>query len=119
LTILGDGQQSKSYVYISDIIDAVLLANEKANERFAAFNVATGDYITVRDIANIAITKIVGDLSKVEVSFTGGDRGWRGDVPVVRLNIEKIKKLGWLCRHTSAQAIERSISELIKQIDLG
>ena len=115
LTILGDGQQSKSYVYISDIINAVLLANEKVDGKFAAFNVATGDYITVTEIAKIAIKKVVGELSKVELVFSGGDRGWKGDVPVVRLNTDKIRGLGWQCRHNCAQAIERSIEEMLKQ----
>lgn len=115
LTILGDGQQSKSYVYISDIINAVLLANEKIDSPFAAFNVATGDYITVIEIAKIAIKKVIGDLNKVEFVFTGGDRGWKGDVPVVRLDTKKIRKLGWHCQHNCAQAIERSIEEMLKQ----
>ncbi len=116
LTILGDGQQSKSYVHISDIIDAVWLANEKVEDEFAAFNVATGDYITVTEIARIAINKIVGDPSKVKFIFTGGDRGWKGDVPVVRLNTDKIRSLGWHCQHNSAQAIERSIDEMLKRM---
>jgi len=116
LTILGDGQQSKSYVYISDIINAVLWANEKVQERFAAFNVATGDYITVTEIAKIVIEKVIGDTKKVKLNYTGGDRGWKGDVPVVRLNTEKIKKLGWRCEHRSAQAIARSIDDMLKQV---
>jgi len=117
LTILGDGQQSKSYVYISDIVNAVLLANEKVNEHFAVFNVATGDYITVQEIANIAVKKVVGDLSKVKLSFTGGDRGWKGDIPVVRLNIDKIRNLGWKCHHTSVEAIEKSISGMLEEMN--
>ncbi len=113
LKILGDGQQSKSYVYISDIINAVLLANEKVKERFAVFNVATGDYITVQEIANIAIKKVIGDLSKVKLRFAGGDRGWKGDIPVVRLNTSKIRELGWRCQYGSKQAIEKSIDEML------
>src|SRR5208283_3930649 len=74
LEILGDGMQSKSYVYISDIIDAVLLAGRKAEAPFAAFNVATGDYITVKEIALIAIEKVVGPGCDVKLRFTGGDR---------------------------------------------
>jgi len=115
LHILGDGKQSKSYVHISDIINAVLLANEKVKDRFAAFNIATGDYITVTEIAHIVIKKVVGNAAKVKLIFSGGDRGWRGDIPIVRLNTNKIRGLGWQCHHTSAQAIERSIDEMLKE----
>ncbi len=115
LHILGDGKQSKSYVHISDIINAVLLANEKVKTGFAAFNVATGDYISVAEIADIAIKKVVGDNSRVKLIFGSGDRGWKGDIPIVRLNTDKIRALGWQCHHNSAQAIERSIDEMLKE----
>ncbi len=115
LHILGDGKQSKSYVHISDIVNAVLLANEKMKDRFAAFNIATGDYITVTEIANIVISKVVGDIGKVKLVYSGGDRGWKGDIPIVRLNTDKIKILGWQCKYNSAQAIEKSIEEMLKE----
>jgi UDP-glucose 4-epimerase len=118
LTILGDGQQSKSYVYITDIVNAVLLANEKVTERCAAFNVATGDYVTVKEIAHIAIKKTIGDIDKVQLVFTGGDRGWKGDIPIVRLNTDKIRRLGWHCQYKAAQAIEKSIDEMLKTPDM-
>jgi len=113
LEILGDGSQSKSYVHISDVIEAVLLAASKVKEPFDAFNVATGDYITVKEIAQIVIDKVVGKSAAVKLIFSGGDRGWKGDVPIVRLNTDKIKALGWRCRHTCRQSIERSIDEML------
>jgi len=115
LTILGDGEQSKSYIYISDIMSAVLLANEKTKEPFAAFNVASGDYITVKEIASIVINKVASDPAKVKISFTGSNRGWKGDIPIVRLNTNKIRRLGWQCQYNCAQAIEKSVSEMLKQ----
>ena len=86
LEILGDGQQSKSYVHVEDVVNAVLLAASRAPRPFAAFNVATGDYITVTEIARVAL-EVVG-LTEDETTFaySGGSRGWKGDVPVVRLN---------------------------------
>lgn len=114
LHILGDGTQSKSYVHISDIVNAVWLANEKVKDRFSAFNIATGDYISVNEIADIVIKKVVGNTAKVKLIFSGGDRGWKGDIPIVRLNTNKIKALGWQCHHTSYQAIEKSIDEMLK-----
>jgi UDP-glucose 4-epimerase len=118
LEILGDGLQSKSYVYISDIVDAVLLAARKVDAPFETFNVATGDYITVKEIAQIAIEKVVGSASEVKLRFTGGDRGWKGDVPIVRLNTDKIRALGWACTHNCRQAIERSIESMVADHNL-
>lgn len=113
LHILGDGYQSKSYVYITDIMDAVLLANEKLDRPFNVYNVATGDYITVREIAAIVIQEMFGETASVKLEFTGGDRGWKGDVPIVRLNTDKIKALGWKRRYSSADAIRTSVKEML------
>ena len=115
LHILGDGKQSKSYVYISDIINAVLLTNSKVKDRFAAFNIATGDYITVSEIAKIVIEQMMGSKASVQLIYSGGDRGWKGDIPIVRLNTDKIRKLGWQCKHNSYQALERSVKEMLDQ----
>ena len=95
LSILGDGNQSKSYVFIGDIVKSVLLANSKVVSPFDVFNVATGDYITVTDIATIACEVSGLDPKIVKFEYSGGDRGWKGDVPVVRLSSQKIRSLGW------------------------
>ena len=58
---------------------------------------------------------MVGDHNKVTLNYTGGDRGWKGDVPIVRLNTDKIKKLGWQCQYNSHQAITKSIDDMLKQ----
>jgi UDP-glucose 4-epimerase len=118
LEILGDGTQSKSYVYIDDIVNAVLLAGDRATAPFDVFNVCTGDYITVKEIADIAIKKVLGDEAKVNFRFTGGDRGWKGDVPVVRMNNAKIRSLGWVCEHNCKQAIEKSLAAMIADRNL-
>jgi UDP-glucose 4-epimerase len=119
LDILGDGSQSKSYVYITDIVDAVLTAHEKVTKPFDVFNVATGDYVTVKEIAEIVVKQVIGDLSKVELKYAGGDRGWKGDVPIVRLNTDKIKSLGWSRQYSSAQAIEKSVADMLAQTTAG
>ena len=95
LSILGDGKQSKSYVSVGDIVGSVLLAHNKVDLPFDVFNVATGDYITVTDIATIACEVSGLDPKLVKFEFSGGDRGWKGDVPVVRLSSKKIRSLGW------------------------
>jgi len=113
LEILGDGTQSKSYIYITDVINAVLTANEKSTKPFNAFNVATGDYITVREIAKIAVEEVLGKNSATNQAYGESSRGWAGDVPVLRLNTDKIRTLGWLPEHNSAQAIRRSIQDML------
>ncbi len=111
LQILGDGSQSKSYIHVSDVISAVLVANEALNAEFRAFNVATGDYVTVREIADLAVEVL--DLKQFPVyEFTGGDRGWKGDVPVVRLNTDRIKSLGWRCKLDTRTALQQSLQSL-------
>lgn len=110
LEILGDGTQSKSYIYIDDITDALRTVERKALQGYTYYNVATLDHITVTEIADIT-ARLMG-LAHVEYRYTGGDRGWKGDVPVVRLDSEKIRKLGWTNRYTTPQAIEMSVSSM-------
>lgn len=114
LRILGDGKQSKSYIHVSDVVSAVLHANAHELTDFRPFNVATGDYITVNEIADLAI-EVVGLQDKPPVlEHTGGNRGWKGDVPVVRLNTDRIQSLGWACKLSTREALKQSISSLLK-----
>ena len=109
LRILGDGTQSKSYIHVFDVIDAVLLASTACNAPYEVFNVATGDYITVSEIAELAVGILGLDPEKVTFDYTGGDRGWKGDVPIVRIATDRIRALGWSNRWSSAEALERAI----------
>lgn len=111
LTILGDGTQSKSYIHVSDVINAMLFVREQCPERVNVFNVATDDYIDVTSIAKIVLQEM--GLVGVELSYTGGDRGWKGDVPKVRFNLDKIHGLGWSAKHTAHEAIRRSVREML------
>jgi len=117
LKILGSGAQSKSYIHVDDVINAVLLANSELNSDFEIYNVATGDYITVKDIANLVV-ECMG-LHNVLFKYTGGDRGWKGDVPIVRLNTAKIKKLGWKCSMKTKDALKKSILDMLPSIKSG
>ena len=119
LEILGDGQQSKSYIHVDDVIAAVFLANERSTEPFSVFNVATGDYITVTDIARLAIECAGLDPVTVELAYTGGRGGWKGDVPVIRLDTERIRGLGWLCRRSSAEALRASLEAMVVDLRAG
>jgi UDP-glucose 4-epimerase len=112
LTILGDGTQSKSYIFINDIINAIMHADKFSNKNFDYFNVATGDYITVRQIADLVVEEM--GLKNVKYIFTGGDRGWKGDVPVVRFDLSKIYSLGWQAELNSSEAMKQSIRLMLQ-----
>jgi UDP-glucose 4-epimerase len=114
LRVLGDGSQSKSYIHVADILDAVLLADAQECEVYDVFNVATGDYITVREIADLAVE--VAGLSKVALEFSGGDRGWKGDVPIVRFDTSKISALGWRCQRNSRGAMKAALQAMWKEL---
>jgi UDP-glucose 4-epimerase len=119
LEILGDGRQSKSYIHVDDVIDAVLLAHATAKPAFDVFNVATGDYLTVTEIAELAVECLGLARGSVRLRYAGGDRGWKGDVPIVRLSIEHIRALGWSCRRSSAQAMRSALLAMIDDIRAG
>ena len=120
LRILGDGSQSKSYVHVSDVIAAVLLsADFPGAARFRTYNVATGDYITVREIAELAVECMGLPAGATEFVYAGGDRGWAGDVPIVRLNTERIRSLGWHNKMTSRQALSASMSGMLADAASG
>jgi UDP-glucose 4-epimerase len=114
LHILGNGKQSKSYVHVSDIVRGVLLASEKTVSDFAVFNISTSDFVEVDEIAFIVMQELKIDPQSVEISYSGGDRGWKADVPVVRINARKIIDLGWHPRFSSQEAIRESIREMIQ-----
>jgi UDP-glucose 4-epimerase len=116
LDILGDGRQSKSYIHVDDVVEAVLTAYRAGKSAYEVYNVATGDYITVTEIAQLAV-EVVGLVpGSVQFCYTGGDRGWKGDVPVVRLATERIRAIGWRCRHSTRRAVEASMRSMLDDI---
>jgi UDP-glucose 4-epimerase len=118
LRILGDGSQSKSYIHVEDVVDAVL-AVHAAEGVYQAYNVATGDYITVREIADLALECVGLSPGETQYEFTGGPRGWKGDIPVVRLNTDRIRALGWRCRRSSREALRESMLALVDEVHAG
>lgn len=116
LRILGNGTQSKSYIHVDDVLEAIALAGQDDATRFDLFNVATDDYITVKDIADLAVKESGLNLDQVRYEYTGGDRGWKGDVPIVRFDVTKIKATGWRSSRTSADAVRDSLRAMLTQI---
>ena len=86
---------------------------------FSAYNVATGDYLTVTEIAELAVEVVGGKPGSTAFSYSGGDRGWKGDVPVVRIDTSKIRSLGWSNERTAAQAITASMASMVDDARAG
>ena len=92
LPVLGNGKQRKSYLYVQDCIDAILLAMDKATDKVNIFNLGVDGYCEVND----SIGWICDELGlKPQMEYTGGDRGWIGDNPFIFLETKKIQALGW------------------------
>ena len=111
LEVLGDGRQAKSYLRTEDCVGAMILAGERATDAVNVFNLGTHDRISVREIAE-KVVRAHGGRARIE--YTGGDRGWVGDVPQQLLSIDRIEKLGWKPSSESAGSIDRTIAELLE-----
>jgi UDP-glucose 4-epimerase len=120
LTVLGNGTQSKSYILAPDVIAAFLTAVDAESPRpFQAFNVATGDYVTVREIVGLALEATGLDADTTQVNYGDGNRGWKGDVPVVRLDTSRIRSLGWNPSTGSAGALRVSMDAMLADLAAG
>jgi UDP-glucose 4-epimerase len=120
LTVLGDGSQSKSYVLVTDVVQAVLTAVDAPSEDpFRIFNVATGDYVTVREIAELALEVLGLSGGPTEVRYGTESRGWKGDVPVVRIDNSRIRSLGWSPSTGSAGALRASMQAMLSDLEAG
>jgi len=92
LHVLGNGKQKKSYLYIHDCIEAMLLCIDKSNEKINIFNLGHDEYCQVNDSIGWICNKL--NLNP-ELDYSGGDRGWIGDNPFIHLDNSKLKSLGW------------------------
>ncbi|NLB55398.1 MAG: NAD-dependent epimerase/dehydratase family protein [Lentisphaerae bacterium] len=117
LKIFGDGTQEKSYLHVSDCVDAMLFCWKNAKNIVNLFNLAHTGTVKVSDIAEITVSAM--GLKNVHYAYTGGDRGWVGDVPRMELSFEKLKALGWTASMNSRQAVEKAASEIVKEMSVG
>jgi UDP-glucose 4-epimerase len=109
LRVLGNGRQRKSYLYIQDCIDAILLTLERAQEKVNIFNLGTNEYCEVNDSIGW-ITQHLG-VDPVR-TYTGGERGWIGDSPFIFLATDKIRALGWAPKLTIREGIIKTLQYL-------
>jgi UDP-glucose 4-epimerase len=109
LQVLGNGKQRKSYLYVQDCIDAIVLAMDRAPGKVNVFNLGTDEYCTVND----SIGWITGRLGLNPTrQYSGGDRGWVGDSPFIFLKCSRIRGLGWKPSLSIQQAVERTMAYL-------
>ena len=109
LAVLGNGKQRKSYLYVEDCIDAIMLAVVKADERVNIFNLGVDGYVEVND----SIGWICNELGvSPQLEYSGGDRGWIGDNPFIFLDTKKIQALGWRPKFDIKQGVIRTVQYL-------
>jgi UDP-glucose 4-epimerase len=116
LEVLGDGRQSKPYVHVNDCVSGVLFGVEhaKASERLHVHNIAPPDFTSVQRIAELCVA--ASPYPNARIRYTGGTRGWPGDIPHSRLNPEKLAALGFRVTHSSDQAVEAAVRALSREV---
>ena len=111
LEILGDGSQTKSYIYVTDCINAMLAGLQaEGDNKVHIFNIGSNDMITVKRIAELVSEAM---QTSPEFTFTGGKRGWKGDVPIMLLDASKLNGLGWEQSYNSEEAVTKAIQDLL------
>jgi UDP-glucose 4-epimerase len=116
LEILGDGTQRKSYLYVTDCIEALLLGLDRARGVVEVFNVGSRDQVDVLSIARVVVEEM--GLEDVDFRITGGvdgGRGWVGDVKDMLLDVSKLKELGWRPRFNSVEAVRLTVKETLRK----
>jgi UDP-glucose 4-epimerase len=117
LEILGNGKQRKSYLYITDLIEAIFVLLERFRGVYDAFNVGNLDWITVDEIARI-VEEEMGLRPRHVYKDFGEGRGWAGDVRLMLLDINKITNLGWRPRYGSAEAVRLAVRDVLRSLNV-
>jgi UDP-glucose 4-epimerase len=112
LEILGDGKQKKPYLYVTECVDGIFYCFKHSNEQINLFNLGCSSATTVTKIAEMIVEEM--SLTNVSFKYTGGKRGWKGDIPQFQFDIKKIEKLGWKPKYSSDDAIRKAIKDVLK-----
>ena len=110
LEILGDGTQTKPYVYVLDLVDAIMLMTKNIKQGVEIYNVGVATATSVTRIADIVCEEL--GYKDVEYHYTGGNIGWKGDVPKFQYDLTKIHNAGWTAKHTSDEAVRETVRDL-------
>lgn len=110
LEVLGNGEQYKPYLYVKDLVEAMLFILENSNDKLNIFNVGVETRTKVKEIAEMVIKEM--NLTPV-IEYSGGEKGWMGDVPVFNYDLKKINKLGWKAKNSSNEAVRKAIKYIL------
>jgi len=113
LEILGDGNQKKSYLDVHECVNAMLFAATRSDAAVNIFNIGSEDWIDVKTIAGIVAGEM--GLSNVRYRFSGGERGWVGDVPKMQLSVARLRALGWQPRHGSEESVSMAAKAMLAE----
>jgi UDP-glucose 4-epimerase len=117
LEVLGDGSQSKSYLYVDDCVQGMIAGTESTKESVDILNIGSEDRVNVLDIAKI-VTEEMG-LKDVEIRLTGGvdgGRGWKGDVKLMQLDMSLLRSYGWKPNYSSTEAVRLTARSIIEAL---
>ena len=109
IEVLGNGRQRKSYLYVQDCLDAMLLAVERARDPVSIYNLGTDGYCTVDESLGWICSELGVNPHR---SYTGGERGWIGDSPFIFLDCSRIRELGWRPKLPIHESVVRTLQYL-------
>ena len=109
LVILGNGQQTKPYVYVLDLVDAIIQFMDVKERGITLYNVGVETATSVTRIADIICEEM--KLENVKYNYTGGEGGWKGDVPRFQYSLKKIHDAGWTANYTSDEAVRLTVQK--------
>lgn len=112
LEILGDGKQEKPFFLVEDCVEGMFCAFQNSDKQYDVYNLGCNSFTSVTKVGQI-VTEEMG-LKDVKFKYTGGKRGWPGDIPITHFNVEKMKKLGWRPKHTSDEAVRIATKRLLE-----
>lgn len=112
LEILGNGTQCKPYIYVLDLVQAITMLTSEFKLGEIVYNISVNSPgTTVTHIAEIVVEEL--GLKDVKFIYTGGDRGWKGDVPRFSYDISKVLNTGWSPKHTSDEAVRQTVKDAV------
>jgi len=114
LEVLGDGRQAKPYLHVTDCVDGMLHGFDGASASLNVYNLAPPDVTTVARIAELCVA--ASPYPSARIRYTGGNRGWPGDVPRSRMDPGKLASLGFRVRHTSDKAVQLAVEALAREV---
>jgi len=110
LTVLGNGEQYKPYLYVKDLVEGIIFVCENSGEKYNIYNLGSETRTRVKEIAQMVIEEM---NLKASIQYTGGDRGWVGDVPEFKYDLSKIHTLGWFAKRDSNASVRLAIQKAL------